>query len=76
MCEKYYLNYNVKIEEFKMRIIKEQNFLDLPLQKQKEMFISMLDLNQLYIQKTEIEDKLFGIDEESRHLTKLFYQEN
>ena len=37
------------------------------------MFLTMLDLNQMYIQKTEMEDTGFGISEEDQKLTTEFY---
>ena len=33
----------------------------------------MLDLNQMYIQKTEMADKQFGISKEDQKLTQEFY---
>jgi hypothetical protein len=37
------------------------------------MFLTMLDLNQMYVQKTEMADKRFGIDKKDRKLTFEFY---
>ena len=34
----------------------------------------MLDLNQMYVQESEIADKQFGINKEDQKLTKEFYQ--
>ncbi len=72
---KYFLNYNVKIQEFKEKIIKEDNFRALRLEEQKKMFLTMLDLNQMYIQKSEMEDKQFEISQEDQKLTNEFYKE-
>lgn len=74
--EKYFLHYNVKIQEFKNKIIKEENFLALPLEKQKEMFIRMLDNNQLYVNVDDMEDTRYGLNPEDIRLTKDFYQIN
>jgi adenine-specific DNA-methyltransferase len=74
--DKYFLNYNVNVKEFKNKIMKEDKFKNLSLKKQKTMVANMLDLNQLYVQKTEIEDKKFGIDEYDQKLTKQFYMED
>ena len=49
LYEKYFLNYNVKIKDFKEKIIKEKNFKKLPLNEQKKMFLNMLDLNLILI---------------------------
>ncbi len=73
-CEKYFLNYNVKIKEFKEKVIKEENFKKLTPDEQKRMFLTMLDLNQLYVQESEMADKRFGISKEDQKLTKEFYQ--
>lgn len=74
LCEKYFLNYNVNIKNFKEKIIKEENFKKLSLNEQKKMFLSMLDLNQMYVQESEMSDKKFGISKEDQKLTKEFYQ--
>jgi len=39
LYEKYFLNYNLKIKEFKEKVIKEDNFLKLSLDEQKKMFL-------------------------------------
>jgi len=39
------------------------------------MFFAMLDNNQMYVNKTEMEDEKFGIDKKDIELTKKFYNE-
>ncbi|MDA3871197.1 MAG: site-specific DNA-methyltransferase [Candidatus Marinimicrobia bacterium] len=73
LYEKYFLNYNLKIKEFKEKVIKEDNFKKLELDEQKRMFLTMLDLNQMYVQKTEMADKRFGVDKKDQKLTSEFY---
>ena len=73
LCEKYFLNYNVKIKDFKEKVLKEKNFEKLSLKEQKRMFLTMLDLNQVYVNESEMEDKKFGIDKKDIKLTKEFY---
>lgn len=73
LYEKYFLNYNVKIKDFKEKIIKEENFKKLALAQQKKMFLTMLDLNQMYVQESEMADKKYGISSEDQKLTKAFY---
>lgn len=73
LYEKYFLNYNLKTKEFKEKIIEEDNFKKLSLDEQKKMFISMLDLNQMYVQKTEMADKKFNINKNDQKLTEEFY---
>lgn len=73
MYEKYFLNYNLKIKEFREKVIKEEEFKNLSLDEQKKMFVAMLDNNQMYVNKTEMADKKFGIDKEDQNLTSQFY---
>ncbi len=73
MYERYFLNYNLKIKEFKEKVIKEEEFKNLVLDDQKKMFIAMLDNNQMYVNKTEMADKKFGIDKQDQKLTSEFY---
>ncbi|MFA5793364.1 MAG: site-specific DNA-methyltransferase [Candidatus Gracilibacteria bacterium] len=73
LSEKYFLHYNVKFKEFKEKIIHEEAFKNLSLKKQQEMFCKMLDLNQLYVNASEMEDKNFGINKDDIALTKNFY---
>ena len=75
LYEKYFLNYNVKNKNFQEKILKEDNFKKLSLGEQKRMFLEMLDLNQMYIQKTEMADKKFGISKEDQKSTKKFYND-
>lgn len=45
----------------------------MSLDEQKKMFVAMLDNNQMYVNKTEMADKKFGISEEDQKLTSQFY---
>ena len=71
--ERYFLNYNLKIKEFKEEVIKEEKFKKESLKRQKAMFLTMLDLNQMYVQKTEMADEKYAISKEDQKLTKEFY---
>lgn len=73
LYEKYFFNYNVKIKEFKEKVLKEENFKKLTLDEQKRMFLTMLDLNQMYVQESEMGDNRFAISKEDQKLTKAFY---
>jgi len=73
LYERYFLNYNVKIKDFKEKVIKEEEFKKLPLSQQKMMFLTMLDLNQMYVNECEMSDKKYGINLEDQKLTKDFY---
>ena len=74
MCEKYFLHYNIKVKQFREEISKEDNFKKLSLNKQKELFIRMLDLNQLYVNLSDMEDKKYNLSKEDIAITKDFYQ--
>jgi len=73
LYERYFLNYNVKIKDFKEKILKEEEFKKLTLTQQKKMFLTMLDLNQMYVNESEMADKKYGISTEDQKLTKAFY---
>lgn len=73
LYEKFFLNYNLKLKEFKEKIIKEDNFKALSIEEQQKMFLIMLDLNQMYVQKTEVSDSRFCIDKRDQKLTLEFY---
>ncbi|WP_026726317.1 site-specific DNA-methyltransferase [Flavobacterium sasangense] len=71
---KYFMHYNVKIKAFKEVISKEENFINLSLERQKEIFCRMLDNNQLYVNRDEMEASNYGLSKEDIALTKDFYQ--
>ncbi len=73
--EKYFLHYNLSIKEFEEKTINEKEFTSLSLSKQKKMFLTMLDLNQLYINRSEVEDAKFGLSKNDVRLTEDFYNE-
>ena len=70
---KYFLNYNVKVKEFKEKIIEEEQFKNLSLEEQKKMFLTMLDLNQMYVCRSEMEDERFDIKPQDKKITGEFY---
>lgn len=74
MCEKYFLHYNVKIKEFREKISKEGAFIKLPLQRQKEIYAKMLDLNQLYVNVSDMQDSRYALSKEDISLTIDFYK--
>ena len=76
LYERYFLNYNVKIKDFKEKIVKEEEFKKISLDEQKKMFLKMLDLNQMYVNESEMADKKYGISSEDQKLTKAFYKES
>lgn len=74
LCGKYFLDYNVKIKDFR-EITKENEFHNLSLGEQKQLFHEMLDLNQMYVCQSEMSDSRFSISPEDQKLTSEFYNE-
>lgn len=74
MYERYFLNYNLKIKEFKEKVLQEENFRNLSLDEQKKIFVAMLDNNQMYVNKTEMADKKFEISDDDQKMTDEFYR--
>ena len=66
-----FLNYMVKPEEFDKNITE---FKELPLKKQKDILVELLNKNQLYVNKSEIEDSRFKIGKEDKEVNKSFYR--
>ncbi|MFC5196595.1 site-specific DNA-methyltransferase [Bizionia hallyeonensis] len=74
LYSKYFLHYNLKTKEFQEVVAKEEKFIALSLDRQKEIFCKMLDNNQLYVNVSEMEDSKHNISPEDIALTKDFYQ--
>ena len=73
LYEKYFLNYNVRAKDFKESIIENNEFKKLPLERQKEIFGKMLDLNQMYINFSERNDKKYELSSKDIELSEEFY---
>ena len=73
LYERYFLNYNVKTKEFKEKILKEEGFKRLSLDEQKNLFVEMLDMNQMYVNFSERADKKYNLSEEDIKLSEEFY---
>lgn len=74
MCATYFLDYNLKIKEFRETVSKEENFKALSLDQQRKMFAKMLDLNQLYVNVSDMEDAKFKLSDKDIQATKDFYK--
>ena len=70
----YFLNYNVKIKEFREKVVHEKEFQNLKLEQQKNIFITMLDINQMYVNFTEMASSRYSIKIEDQKLTSNFHQ--
>ena len=75
LCERYFLKYNVSVSEFS-QIIEEPEFQSLPLDEQKQMVLEMLDLNQMYVSLSEMDDEQFAgcLNNDDKALSRAFYQ--
>ncbi|HFC6558628.1 TPA: site-specific DNA-methyltransferase, partial [Neisseria meningitidis] len=75
LCERYFLKYNVSVNEFG-QIIQEPEFQSLPLDEQKQMVLEMLDLNQMYVSLSEMDDEQFAgcLNDDDKALSRAFYQ--
>ena len=75
LCERYFLKYNVSVNEFS-QIINEPEFQSLPLDEQKQMVLEMLDLNQMYVSLSEMDDAQFSgcLNDDDKALSRSFYQ--
>ena len=71
--ERYFLNYNLETKKFKEKVIKEEEFLKLGLDKQKKLFVEMLDMNQMYVNFSERADKKYNLSKEDIALSVEFY---
>lgn len=65
---------NIKVDLEKLFNQKEV-FFELPLEKQKELLIEILDNNQLYLSYSEIDDDQYAIDDQVKAFNHSFYQE-
>lgn len=74
LCEHYFLKYNVSVNEFS-QIINEPEFQSLPLNEQKQMVLEMLDLNQMYVSLSEMDDEQFAdcLNDDDKALNRAFY---
>ena len=71
MKAKSFLNYNVDIQEQEKHI---EDFKKDTLDNQKALLLKLLDLNQLYVNLSSLNDPEFECTEEEKKVTKDFYQ--
>lgn len=53
-----------------------KDFQDLSLDDKKKLFMELLDMNQLYVNYCDIDDKNFNISDDDKKFTKSFYKED
>jgi adenine-specific DNA-methyltransferase len=71
MKAKSFLNYNIDIKKQEEHI---EEFKKLTLEEQKQHLVSLLDKNQLYVNRSQLYDADYSVSEEEIALTKDFYQ--
>src|SRR5690554_2574194 len=71
MKSKSFLNYNVDVQEQEEHL---EEFKADSLKNQKQLLLKLLDLNQLYVNLSSIDDKDFECTAEEKAVTKDFYQ--
>jgi adenine-specific DNA-methyltransferase len=71
MKEKSFLNYNVDIQKQEAHL---EEFKALTLTEQKQHLYELLDKNQLYVNRSAMEDEAFACSEEEKKVTTDFYQ--
>lgn len=69
--EKAFLDYRVDLQ----KILADQDFKNMSLENKKKTLRLILDENMDYIPLGDIEDKTYGIDEDTIRLNKMFYGE-
>ena len=72
MKQKAFFRFNVDMQKFDEGI---EEFKAQTLEQQKECLCKMLDLNQLYVNRSDMEDETAKVTEEEKRITKNFYQE-
>lgn len=70
MKAKSFLNYNVDLKKHDKHI---EEFKSLTLAEQKQHLVEILDKNQLYVNRSSMNDKDFEVTEEEKRVTKDFY---
>ena len=71
MKAKSFLNYNVDLKKQEAHI---WEFKSLTLAEQKNHLVNLLDKNQLYVNRSSINDTDFAVTEEEKRVTNDFYQ--
>ena len=70
MKERAFFNFNVDLKAFEQNL---PEFKQLSLEKEKEVLCSLLNKNQLYVNKSEIANKEFKVWKEDKEMNKEFY---
>jgi len=71
--EKYQIKYNVNVKQFKENVLNDTKFLELSFNEQQQMFVDIIDSNQLYINYSEILDSKNSIEKRDISLNQKYY---
>ncbi len=71
MKESAYLNFKVDLEKVSS---KNEGYNNLSLEEKKEVLIQVLDMNQLYLSYSEMEDEQYNIPKDVKAFNHSFYQ--
>ena len=71
MKQSAYLNFKVDLEKVTTN---NEDFKSLSLKEQKDVLIQVLDMNQLYLNYSEIEDSQYDISDSVKAFNHAFYQ--
>ena len=53
--------------------MKDEDFKEMSLKDKKRILMDLLDMNQLYVNYCDMDDKTFGVSEADKAFTKSFY---
>lgn len=67
-----YLNFKVELHKV---TVKDKDFSTFSLDKKKKVLIDVLDMNQLYLNYSEIDDTQYNISEEVKQFNHSFYNQ-
>lgn len=73
LINKAYFDYKINIDRL---VMKNSNFASLSLDEKKKILIESLDLNQLYLNFSEVDDSSYEIPEQTKHFNNSFYHKN
>lgn len=73
MKEKAFFKYSIDMKKLQEKMDNGE-FAKLNWEKQKQILREILDKNQLYVNRSDMNDERFYITEEEKQLTELFYK--
>lgn len=75
MKDKSLINHRLQIDYFENKSFEDDNeFLNLDLERKKNILLELLDKNMFYVPFSEMKDKTFKLSDEDINLTEQFYK--